>query len=67
MIDQHPTLGRKIWHTGSNPGYSTRIVRFIDADKTVVVLSNNAYPRIRDLDRALDSLLGTRMKRHVQP
>lgn len=67
MIDQHPTLGRKIWHTGSNPGYSTRIVRFIDADKTVVVLSNNAYPRIRDLDRALDSLLGMRPKQPAQP
>lgn len=62
MLQQHPTLGRKIWHTGSNPGYSTRIVRFVDADKTIVVLSNNAYPRIRELDRALDSLLGARVQ-----
>lgn len=66
-LDQHPTLGRKIWHTGSNPGYSTRMVRFTDADKTIVVLSNNAYPRITDLDKALDSLLGVRVTADVQP
>lgn len=67
QIDQHKTLGRKIWHTGSNPGYSTRIVRFIDADKTYIILSNNAYPKITALDRALDSLLGFRVKPHVNP
>ncbi len=57
-IDNHPTLGRKIWHTGSNPGYSTRIVRFIDVDKTIIVLSNNAYRNIKAIDVALDSILG---------
>lgn len=61
-LHQHPTLGRKIWHTGSNPGYSTRIVRFVDADKTYIVLSNNAYPKITALDKALDALLGARVK-----
>lgn len=60
-LDEHPVLGRKIWHTGSNPGYSTRIVRFVDKDKTYVVLSNNAYPKIKDLDNALDSLLAARV------
>lgn len=57
MISSHPTLGQKIWHTGSNPGYSTRLVRFIDVDKTIIILSNNAYPRIKEIDQALDSLL----------
>ncbi|MBL7847132.1 MAG: beta-lactamase family protein [Cyclobacteriaceae bacterium] len=61
-IDQHPTLGRKLWHTGSNPGYSTRIVRFVDADKTIILLSNNAYPKINMLDHVLDSLLGLRAR-----
>jgi len=60
-LDEHPVLGRKIWHTGSNPGYSTRIVRFVDTDKTYVVLSNNAYPKIKELDNALDSLLAARV------
>ena len=64
-LDQHKTLGRKIWHTGSNPGYSTRIVRFIDTDKTYILLSNNAYPGITRLDRALDSLLGIRVTTSV--
>jgi len=67
QIDQHKTLGRKIWHTGSNPGYSTIIVRFIDADKTYIILSNNAYPKMNTLDRALDSLLGFRVKPKVNP
>lgn len=61
-IENHPTLGQKIWHTGSNPGYATRIVRFIDEDKTIIVLSNNAYPKIKNLDAALDSLLGPPIK-----
>ncbi len=61
-LHSHRTLGRKIWHTGSNPGYATRIVRFVDADKTYIILSNNAYPQITDLDKALDTLLGARMK-----
>jgi len=66
-LDKHPTLGRKIWHTGSNPGYATRIVRFVDADKTYIVLSNNAYPKITDLDKALDALLGKRVNRTANP
>ncbi len=57
-IDNHPTLGRKIWHTGSNPGYATRIVRFIEADRTLIVLSNNAYRNSTAIDVALDSILG---------
>lgn len=61
VLQEHPTLGRKIWHTGSNPGYSTRIVRFVDANKTYIVLSNNAYPKITMLDIALDSLLSLRV------
>lgn len=67
MIGLHKTLGRKVWHTGGNPGYSTLIVRFIDTDKTYILLSNNAYPKITALDRALDSLLGFRVKPHVNP
>jgi len=58
MISRHPALGQKIWHTGSNPGYSTRLVRYIDVDKTIIILSNNAYPRIKEIDQALDALLG---------
>jgi CubicO group peptidase (beta-lactamase class C family) len=43
MLGDHPTLGRKIFHTGDNPGYRTMIVRFPDEQKTIIVLSNNEY------------------------
>jgi CubicO group peptidase (beta-lactamase class C family) len=66
MISKDPTLGQKIWHTGSNPGYSTRLVRFIDVDKTIIILSNNAYPRIKEIDHALDSLLAQAHQRITQ-
>ncbi len=56
-LDEKPGLGRKIWHTGSNPGYSTRIARYPDVDNTVIILSNNEYPRITELDKAIDFLL----------
>lgn len=58
QLHRKPGLGRKIWHTGSNPGYSTRIARYPDVDNTVIILSNNDYPRITDLDKAIDALLG---------
>jgi CubicO group peptidase (beta-lactamase class C family) len=32
-----------IYHTGGWPGYSTMILRFVDRDKSIVVLSNNGY------------------------
>ncbi|TNF42905.1 MAG: serine hydrolase, partial [Cytophagales bacterium] len=31
-------------HTGDNPGYQTIIVRFIEENKTIIVLNNNAHP-----------------------
>ena len=31
-------------HSGSNPGYKTRIVRMLDKRKTIIILSNNDFP-----------------------
>ncbi len=31
-------------HSGSNPGYKTRIVRLLDKRKTIIILSNNNFP-----------------------
>lgn len=41
MLGEHPTLGRRIFHTGDNPGYRTMIIRFPDQQKTIILLSNN--------------------------
>ncbi|MBI2273531.1 MAG: beta-lactamase family protein [Bacteroidetes bacterium] len=34
--------GRIVWHNGDNPGYKTEIMRFIDQQKTLIILCNNA-------------------------
>ena len=34
--------GKIVWHNGDNPGYKTLIVRFIDQQRTLIVLCNNA-------------------------
>ena len=31
-------------HSGSNPGYKTRIIRLLDQKKTILILSNNNFP-----------------------
>jgi hypothetical protein len=42
-------LGKIVFHTGDNPGYKVEIMRLIDADKTIIVLSNNAYEALEDI------------------
>ena len=32
-----------VTHSGSNPGYKTRIVRLLDKRKTIIILSNNDF------------------------
>lgn len=49
----HPTLGTIVEHTGDNPGYKTKIVRYIDSQRLVVVLCNNAH---RDMDTLLNNI-----------
>lgn len=41
--------GKIVFHTGDNPGYKTEIMRFVDSDKTIIVLSNNASASVRDI------------------
>lgn len=69
MIRQHSPLGRVVEHTGDNPGYATRIVRFIDARKTIILLSNNAYKigqMMRDLEILLHEGTGNIQERETQ-
>jgi CubicO group peptidase (beta-lactamase class C family) len=49
--------GRIVWHNGSNPGYSTQIIRYLDRKKTLIILSNNAYGNIRTLISKLEKAL----------
>jgi CubicO group peptidase (beta-lactamase class C family) len=41
--------GKTVFHTGDNPGYQTIIVRHIEKDKTVIILTNNDSPRHQEV------------------
>ena len=43
-------------HSGSNPGYKTRIVRLLDKKKAIVILCNNDFPLNRIEKKLIDAL-----------
>ncbi|MFC3416215.1 serine hydrolase domain-containing protein [Algoriphagus hitonicola] len=43
-IEPKSPLGKMVSHTGDNPGYQTIIVRFIEENKTIILLNNNYHP-----------------------
>ena len=51
--------GKVVMHTGDNPGYKTIIVRYLAYNKTIIILSNNAYPFITRLSKKLGDLMFT--------
>ncbi len=50
-------LGRKIRHSGDNPGYFTHILRYTDADKTVILLCNNQHKQFKEMLKGIESVL----------
>lgn len=49
--------GKIVMHNGDNPGYHTQIIRNIGRDKTIIVLSNNAYAHFNELLKDLQDEL----------
>jgi hypothetical protein len=47
-----------VMHTGDNPGYKTIIVRFIEENKTIILLNNNYHPDQMRLVEAATLALG---------
>lgn len=43
-VEPKSPFGKMVMHTGDNPGYQTIIVRFIEENKTIIVLNNNYHP-----------------------
>jgi len=41
MMEMKSPKGKIVYHTGGWPGYGTLLVRRVDADETIIVLSNN--------------------------
>jgi CubicO group peptidase (beta-lactamase class C family) len=46
-----------VMHTGDNPGYATRIVRYIDQNRTIIILSNNAFAGQEKLVQEIELVL----------
>jgi CubicO group peptidase (beta-lactamase class C family) len=57
MLPTDTKGGRMVFHTGDNPGYATRIFRFLDSKQTVIILSNNAYDK---LDKDIRQMSGNK-------
>jgi CubicO group peptidase (beta-lactamase class C family) len=55
MLDEHDN--NFVYHTGSNPGYSTQITRFMDDNKTIIVLCNNAHAEFHNLLKSLKKIV----------
>ncbi|HSF55838.1 MAG TPA: serine hydrolase domain-containing protein [Algoriphagus sp.] len=56
-VEPKSPFGKMVMHTGDNPGYKTIIVRFIEENKTVIILNNNSHPdQIRLVEAATLSL-----------
>ncbi|KAA6439025.1 beta-lactamase family protein [Dyadobacter flavalbus] len=56
-IREDQIKGKVVWHDGDNPGYATYFVRYIDADKTIILLCNNAHVKLPDMLARVESLL----------
>lgn len=56
-LSEDKKLGRVVSHTGDNPGYKTEIIRYIDADKTIIFLNNNAHERKAEIVSAIKDIV----------
>ncbi|MVM41048.1 serine hydrolase [Spirosoma sp. HMF3257] len=56
-VKQSDKLGKVVWHDGDNPGYKTQIMRYIDADKTIIVLCNNAHEKLPVILKTIEALV----------
>jgi CubicO group peptidase (beta-lactamase class C family) len=57
QLQPNTPFGRVVEHSGDNPGYKTHIIRYIDKNKTIVLLSNNAHVKFNDILNSMDALL----------
>ncbi|MEK6782761.1 MAG: serine hydrolase domain-containing protein [Bacteroidota bacterium] len=49
--------GKVVRHSGDNPGYKTHIIRYIDADKTVILLCNNAPEKYKKILKGIEGFI----------
>jgi CubicO group peptidase (beta-lactamase class C family) len=56
-LQQDKIMGKVVRHSGDNPGYKTHIVRYINQNKTIILLSNNACAQFDNLLRGVEVLI----------
>lgn len=54
-LETHPALGKVVRHSGGNPGYNTHIIRYIDRNRTIIMLCNNAHPKFNELLKGVEA------------
>jgi CubicO group peptidase (beta-lactamase class C family) len=59
MIEKNTKGEKVIWHSGDNPGYKTRIMRYPETKQTLIVLCNNAYPEFESMMDKLEKAIET--------
>lgn len=58
-IGRDSVMGRVVSHTGDNPGYRTQIIRYIDKNKTIILLNNNAHTGFAAIIKSVATFLET--------
>jgi len=56
-IKEKTGKGKMVWHDGDNPGYATYFVRYIDSDKTIILLCNNAHVKLPEMLESVEKLI----------
>jgi CubicO group peptidase (beta-lactamase class C family) len=59
MIKTNAKNEKVIWHSGDNPGYKTRIMRYPSSKQTLIVLCNNAYAGFDPMMDKLEKILAS--------
>ncbi len=59
-ISRDSAMGRVVSHTGDNPGYKTQIIRYIDKNKTIILLNNNAHTGFEKIIKDVAAFLKAR-------
>jgi len=54
---RNPTKEKTVYHTGSNPGYSTEILRYMDKKKTIILLCNNQHESFGKIINGVEKIL----------
>jgi CubicO group peptidase (beta-lactamase class C family) len=57
-LEYHDKLGKIVRHSGDNPGYRTQYIRYIDADKTVVLFCNNDHEKLKEIVAQIEATVG---------